>query len=467
MAFARAPSNADMATATPGPFANGVFGASPALSTFGSPTYTETRDMAAARHAMQVQAAAAAAQAQAADRKAPTKPTGDAGSGDTSSSSGRLTSSTSQELVSELSRQNAQLRAENARLRHELMAAQGYAQLLLRQQQAASAAVAQAQSQAAAAAHAAHAAQAAAAAGTPSAPTPWPSATTPSGLPAHSQEMKQFGNGSSASAAAAAAAWPKAVMAAAAAAGNMNPYARAQYFAQLSGQGAAVAAAVAPYGMYAGPLGGLAGLGRGQHDAHGYKKGKMDSWERDLVEAFIKQVKSGQLHVVKGGLARSMRKYVNSQRHQEFYEKLVSRRKLNTALGRCVVDPALPSPLLALCRALGVVSPGQRLLTVPRHAFPSSSQLPGRPSTQATAHRGQLIHQGEVNRQPLHRFWQLIRRHQVASHCREEPDDEGHDCGRRRWGGCGGVGVSLRLVAAPPAPFVDSCPALLSRGTLV
>lgn len=63
------------------------------------------------------------------------------------------------------------------------------------------------------------------------------------------------------------------------------------------------------------------------------KKGKLDAWERARVDEFVEAVKQRKLSVAKGQLARRLRHHVNMQRSQEFYEKLVSRRKLNTLLG--------------------------------------------------------------------------------------------------------------------------------------
>ena len=44
------------------------------------------------------------------------------------------------------------------------------------------------------------------------------------------------------------------------------------------------------------------------------------------------QVKSGELKVARGSLARRLRQHVNPARLQVFYEKLVTRRRLNPEL---------------------------------------------------------------------------------------------------------------------------------------
>ena len=44
------------------------------------------------------------------------------------------------------------------------------------------------------------------------------------------------------------------------------------------------------------------------------------------------QVKAGEVKVVRGTLAARMRGHVNTERLQVFYEKLVSRRRLNQEL---------------------------------------------------------------------------------------------------------------------------------------
>ena len=49
------------------------------------------------------------------------------------------------------------------------------------------------------------------------------------------------------------------------------------------------------------------------------------------------QVKFGEVKVVRRTLAARMREYVNPKRLQVFYEKLISRRRLNQELSGCVV----------------------------------------------------------------------------------------------------------------------------------
>eukprot|EP01138_Halocafeteria_seosinensis_P005055 gb/GECG01005168.1/.p1 GENE.gb/GECG01005168.1/~~gb/GECG01005168.1/.p1 ORF type:complete len:326 (+),score=39.02 gb/GECG01005168.1/:1-978(+) len=62
------------------------------------------------------------------------------------------------------------------------------------------------------------------------------------------------------------------------------------------------------------------------------RKGKMDEWERLRLERFIEEVKSGVLSLSKGNLARTLLEYINPERDITFYEKLVSRRRLNSEL---------------------------------------------------------------------------------------------------------------------------------------
>lgn len=52
------------------------------------------------------------------------------------------------------------------------------------------------------------------------------------------------------------------------------------------------------------------------------------------MSSFIDSVKSGQLIVPKGSLARMLQQTVNPRRHITFFEKLVSRRKLNQSLAQ-------------------------------------------------------------------------------------------------------------------------------------
>ena len=48
----------------------------------------------------------------------------------------------------------------------------------------------------------------------------------------------------------------------------------------------------------------------------------------------LTQVKSGELKVARGQLAQLLREFVNPERPQSFYEKLVSRQRLNVELAR-------------------------------------------------------------------------------------------------------------------------------------
>jgi len=65
----------------------------------------------------------------------------------------------------------------------------------------------------------------------------------------------------------------------------------------------------------------------------GARKGKLDTAERARVEFFLQAVVTGTMVVFKGELAKQLRDFVNADRAQSFYEKLISRRKLNQTLG--------------------------------------------------------------------------------------------------------------------------------------
>ena len=54
--------------------------------------------------------------------------------------------------------------------------------------------------------------------------------------------------------------------------------------------------------------------------------------ERQSVEDFVARNLSGEMRVRKGDLARELREFVNPRRPPEFFEKLVSRRNLNSVL---------------------------------------------------------------------------------------------------------------------------------------
>lgn len=62
------------------------------------------------------------------------------------------------------------------------------------------------------------------------------------------------------------------------------------------------------------------------------RKGKMDEWERQLLDQFVDEVKTGKLRLSRGNLARTLLEYINPMRDITFYEKLVSRRRLNAEL---------------------------------------------------------------------------------------------------------------------------------------
>lgn len=61
-------------------------------------------------------------------------------------------------------------------------------------------------------------------------------------------------------------------------------------------------------------------------------KGRMSPAERARVTEFVASVLDGRLRVRKGDLARELREFINPMRPPEFFEKLVSRRRLNDVL---------------------------------------------------------------------------------------------------------------------------------------
>jgi hypothetical protein len=61
-------------------------------------------------------------------------------------------------------------------------------------------------------------------------------------------------------------------------------------------------------------------------------RGKMEIGERRKVDDFLEMVKAGSRIVRMGDLAKELREFVNPIRPLEFFEKLVSRRKLNVLL---------------------------------------------------------------------------------------------------------------------------------------
>lgn len=92
-------------------------------------------------------------------------------------------------------------------------------------------------------------------------------------------------------------------------------------------------------------------------------RGKLEAWERDQVDAFVSDLTAGRITVMRGDLAKELRAFVNAQVSQEpyvtshasvtlpaprcasprqrplnFFEKLVSRRKLNTQLAGFLTD---------------------------------------------------------------------------------------------------------------------------------
>jgi len=62
-------------------------------------------------------------------------------------------------------------------------------------------------------------------------------------------------------------------------------------------------------------------------------KGKMEGWERLKVNEFVDSVRARHIIVSRGELARELRSFVNMARPQLFYEKLISRKRLNQELG--------------------------------------------------------------------------------------------------------------------------------------
>lgn len=62
------------------------------------------------------------------------------------------------------------------------------------------------------------------------------------------------------------------------------------------------------------------------------RKGKLEEWEKQRVDAMVTKVKQGSMPVARGDLARALQLYVNPYRQRDFYEKLVSRRRLNAVL---------------------------------------------------------------------------------------------------------------------------------------
>ena len=103
----------------------------------------------------------------------------------------------------------------------------------------------------------------------------------------------------------------------------------------------------------------------------GMRRGKLDSWERERVDDFVDAVKQGRVQVARGDLARQLRDWVNRDRPQMFYEKLVSRRHLNQKLGRLLhtrrrkVSPAREEGQVDVSRS-APPEPGRRSPRSPR-----------------------------------------------------------------------------------------------------
>jgi hypothetical protein len=68
-------------------------------------------------------------------------------------------------------------------------------------------------------------------------------------------------------------------------------------------------------------------------------QGKLDAWEKRRVDEFVQHVQHERVWVAKGDLARQLRAFVNPERPQVFYEKLISRRNLNQRLRKKLSAP--------------------------------------------------------------------------------------------------------------------------------
>eukprot|EP01138_Halocafeteria_seosinensis_P010939 gb/GECG01011173.1/.p1 GENE.gb/GECG01011173.1/~~gb/GECG01011173.1/.p1 ORF type:complete len:471 (+),score=55.36 gb/GECG01011173.1/:1-1413(+) len=103
------------------------------------------------------------------------------------------------------------------------------------------------------------------------------------------------------------------------------------------------------------------------------RKGKLEPWEREKVEEFVKAVQEGRVKVAKGELARELRDYVNGERSQEFYEKLVSRRGLNKQMNHLLL-PRKRRPGSGNADSLSVATADSTNLT-PTKSQPRSARL--------------------------------------------------------------------------------------------
>lgn len=97
-----------------------------------------------------------------------------------------------------------------------------------------------------------------------------------------------------------------------------------------------------------------------------------------MVAAFVGAVESGRLLVARGELARDLRAGVNASRPKEFFEKLVSRRKLNQRLGGLLQPRRMRSDVF-----VGMVA--QRKQAEGRRSLGASANVPASVSAPAAA----------------------------------------------------------------------------------
>ena len=68
-------------------------------------------------------------------------------------------------------------------------------------------------------------------------------------------------------------------------------------------------------------------------------RGKMSNEEKERVESLLQSIENGTVIIQKGELAKTLQAAVNPERPVGFYEKLVSRRNLNSILGSLLTPP--------------------------------------------------------------------------------------------------------------------------------
>eukprot|EP01138_Halocafeteria_seosinensis_P011785 gb/GECG01012043.1/.p1 GENE.gb/GECG01012043.1/~~gb/GECG01012043.1/.p1 ORF type:complete len:553 (+),score=87.60 gb/GECG01012043.1/:1-1659(+) len=78
-------------------------------------------------------------------------------------------------------------------------------------------------------------------------------------------------------------------------------------------------------------------------------RGRLEDWEKELTTNFVTEVIDGRRTVYKGDLARAMLEYVNPRREKASFEKLVSRRQLNTRLAEYMKERSDSSLRVSLC----------------------------------------------------------------------------------------------------------------------